>query len=207
VLSTPLQVLMIEDSPEDAELIMRNLTLAGWSVDSVRVDNAADLLQCLTRQAWDMILADHYLPAFNCTEALSLVRESYPYLPFIIVSGRIGEENAVQAMRAGANDYVMKDKLCRLVAVVERELRESRERARRRQEEDAFRKEREFFYITLASIGDGIISTDLAGRIVFMNRVAEELTGWPFIECEAYASKPVDTKKLLEVMPKMELVS
>jgi len=181
-MSTPLEMLVIEDSPEDSELMIRNLTSAGWSVNSLRVDNAEDLFHQLDQRDWDIILADHYLPGFSCTEALGLVRESNPDLPFIIVSGRIGEENAVQAMRAGANDYVMKDNLNRLVAVVERELRESREKTRRRQEEEEFHKEREFFYVTLASIGDGIITTDLSGRIKFMNRVAEELTGWPFMD-------------------------
>lgn len=180
--STPLQVLIIEDSIDDTELMVRSLKSAGWIVDYARVDNHDDLHSNLTARTWDLILADHYLPGFSCTEALALVRQSHPYIPFIIVSGRIGEENAVQAIRAGANDYVMKDNLARLVPVIERELRESREKARRRQEEDEFRKEREFFYVTLASIGDGIISTDLSGRILFMNRVAEELTGWPFVE-------------------------
>jgi|GEM_PF-1139476 len=181
-MSVQLQILIIEDSPEDTELIARCLNSAGCAVKPCRVDNAEDMLQALARQSWDIILADHYLPGFSCTEALPLVRASYPDLPFVIVSGHIGEENAAQAMRAGANDYVMKDNLCRLVPIVERELRESRDKIRRRQEEDAFRKEREFFFVTLASIGDGIISTDLAGRVVFMNRVAEELTGWPFID-------------------------
>jgi PAS domain S-box-containing protein len=132
--STKLKVLHLEDRPADAELALLELRHAGYAPDWKRVETEADYVAQLD-QDWDLILADYHLPQFDGLRALRLLRERRTDLPFILVSGAIGEEMAVAAMRAGANDYVMKDKLARLGPAVERELREAVGRREHRQAE------------------------------------------------------------------------
>ncbi len=131
--SRPLRVLMAEDSPEDAEFIERELRHVGYNVHPRRVDSAQDMARALREGPWDLVLSDYRIPGFGGQEALRLVRESGRDLPFILVSGAIGEEAAVALMKAGAHDYVSKENLTRLGAVVARELREARLRRERRE--------------------------------------------------------------------------
>ena len=133
----PLKVLVIEDSEVDALLLLEQLRAGGYAPDARRVDNAEDLMAALDTHKWDIIFSDHNMPRFNSTEALEIVRSSALDVPFIIVSGVIGEETAVAAMRAGAQDYLMKGNLARLVAAVDRELNEAEERRARRAAERA----------------------------------------------------------------------
>ena len=128
---TPLTLLLIEDSEDDALLVARTLTQAGFDVDATRVQTAEALIQALEAKAWDIAIADYTMPAFNGIRALALVRERVPDLPFIFVSGTIGEDVAVAAMRTGAHDYIMKGNLTRLAPAVERELREANVRRER----------------------------------------------------------------------------
>ncbi len=129
----PLRVLMVEDSPGDAELVQRELRRAGYAVAARRVDAAEDMRLALQEGPWDLVLADYRIPGFGGREALRLLQTSGRDLPFILVSGAIGEEAAVALMKAGAHDYVAKGNLTRLGAVVERELREARLRRERRE--------------------------------------------------------------------------
>lgn len=131
---------MVEDSLEDAMLVERELKRAGYNPDCHRVQTAETLSQALERGPWDIVLADYSLPGFSGTAALELVRLQDPDLPFIIVSASIGEETAVEAMRAGAHDYIMKDRLARLAPAIERELREANVRNERRLAEQALRE-------------------------------------------------------------------
>src|SRR5258706_2173510 len=138
----PLRVLLIEDSEDDADLVITALSSAGWQVSSRRVADARALHAALVDEDWDVVLSDHMLPGLDSFVALAVVRESGRDLPFILVSGTIGEERAAEMMRAGAHDYVMKGNLVRLGPAVERELREAdvrreRHRAQLRLEEDA----------------------------------------------------------------------
>jgi signal transduction histidine kinase len=110
----PLSLLVVEDSPDDYELLMARLAAAGRRVRGVRVETAGDLAAALAAGEWSAVIADHRLPGFNSLEALALVRAHGRDLPFLIVSGAIGEEIAVDALRAGADDYLMKDNLVRL---------------------------------------------------------------------------------------------
>lgn len=130
-----LRVLIAEDTEDDALLIMRELEQSGYRLESERVATAAALKNALARP-WDILLSDFSMPGFTAPDALRILQESGLDLPFVIVSGTVGEERAVEAMRAGASDYVLKDNLTRLVAVVERELREAAERRQRRQAEE-----------------------------------------------------------------------
>ena len=133
----PLRVLVIEDSEVDALLLLEQLKAGGYAPTARRVDNAADLAEALETQPWDVVFSDHNMPHFSSTEALAIVRSSALDVPFLIVSGAIGEEAAVAAMRAGAQDYLMKGNLARLVAAVDRELKEAEERRARRAAERA----------------------------------------------------------------------
>jgi len=132
----PLRVLLVEDSPDDAELVLRELRRGGFQPTWERVEDPAGMVAALERASWDVVIADHQLPRFSAPAALELLKQRDLDVPFLVVSGSIGEEEAVAAMRAGARDYLMKDKLARLVATVERELREAKARRARRETED-----------------------------------------------------------------------
>jgi signal transduction histidine kinase len=139
-----LRALLVEDSELDAELLARALTKGGFELTWARVDTSEAMVQALTQQTWDLILCDHAMPRFSAPEALELLKRHSADVPFIIVSGYIEEETAVSAMKAGAHDYIMKDRLARLVPAVERELRDAEvRRARRKSEEDLKRAHEE----------------------------------------------------------------
>ena len=135
----PLRVLQVEDSQSDAALIERVLAGAGFAVHSERVESAAEMRAALAKWRWDLIIADYRLPEFGAPSALSLLQETGQDIPFIVVSGAMGEEVAVAMMKAGAQDYLLKHDLARLVPAVEREIREARTRREREQVEKALR--------------------------------------------------------------------
>ncbi len=139
-MNKPLRVLLIEDSEDDAVLVLHELRRGGFEPTSNRVDTARELNSALERQEWDLIISDHSIPGFGSLDALQLLKEKELDIPFIVVSGTIGEEMAVRAMKAGANDFVMKNHLARLVPSIERELREAWSRRARRRAEEALRR-------------------------------------------------------------------
>jgi signal transduction histidine kinase len=126
-----LRVLLIEDSLDDADLVLEELRPMGRPLEYERVDSASGLRAALAKQRWQLVLCDYSLPSFDAPAALAIIAEHRLDLPFIIISGAIGEETAVAAMRAGAHDFLIKGKLARLVPAVERELREAEVRAER----------------------------------------------------------------------------
>lgn len=130
-MATPLQILLVEDSPNDAALIVRHLQRGGYDVAFERVDSYGDMNAALERQTWDLVISDHSMPNFSGTEALKLLRDRGSDAPFIFVSGTIGEETAVSALKSGAQDYLMKGHLQRLIPAIERELRECKQRRER----------------------------------------------------------------------------
>ncbi|WP_134500319.1 sensor histidine kinase [Microvirga pakistanensis] len=138
--SRTLRVLLLEDSALDAELVAEALSSAGLSVSVERVILEDEFARALRDDSWDLVLADYRLPGFDGLNALALVREHRPELPFIFVSGALGEEVAVEALKRGATDYVLKDRLDRLPATVLRALAEARERSERRQAQEALQK-------------------------------------------------------------------
>lgn len=127
-MTEPLQVLLVEDSESDADLIIRHLVKAAYEVEFERVETAEQMKSALQKKGWDIVISDYNMPMFDALAALSFVQEAGRDIPFIVVSGTIGEETAVGLMKAGAHDYLMKDKLTRLVPVVKRELAEARVR-------------------------------------------------------------------------------
>ena len=124
-MKTPIRVLLVEDVEDDALLVIGELKRDGYDPSFRRVDTAKTLSAALSEHPWDIILADYSMPQFDAIQALSIIRKMDVDIPVIIVSGAIGEETAVAALRAGANDYVMKGNLARLAPAVERELRDA----------------------------------------------------------------------------------
>ncbi|HXM93132.1 MAG TPA: response regulator [Candidatus Acidoferrum sp.] len=131
-MGVPLRVLMIEDSEDDAALLVRELRRGGYDVNYERVDTPAAMSSALNKEKWDMVISDHSMPHFSGAAALKLLRQKESEVPFIFVSGTMGEEAAVAALKDGAQDYVMKTNLKRLVPAVQRELREVEERRQRK---------------------------------------------------------------------------
>ena len=135
----PLRMLIVEDSESDAELLLRTLRQAGYEPVHERVESAQALRAALNRQDWDLIISDYSLPGFNGLEALKMAREQERDTPFIIVSGSIGEDIAVAAMKTGAHDYIMKDNMARLIPAIERELKDAEVRRERWRAEERSR--------------------------------------------------------------------
>ena len=142
---TPLRVLFVEDSEDDMLLLFEELRRGGYEVEYQRVDTEAHLSEALDQGAWDIVISDYSMPGFSGLRALQLLKSRAIDLPFIIVSGNIGEDTAVKAMKAGAHDYLIKGKLARLVPAVERELREAAGRREHRLAEVALKNSEELF--------------------------------------------------------------
>ena len=132
----PLRVLIVEDSEPDAELLLRELRRGGYSPEHLRVETRKELDDAIARQPWDLIISDYSMPSFNGLHALKVAQENGIDIPFIIVSGSIGEDVAVAAMKAGAHDYLIKGHTARLLPAIARELREARVRQGRRQADE-----------------------------------------------------------------------
>src|SRR5512141_1026206 len=134
-MATYLRILIIEDSKDDAHLILREVQRSGYEVESERVETAEAMRAALARQTWDLIICDFSLPRFSAPNALELLKKSSYDLPFIIVSGTIGEESAVNALKAGAHDFIIKGNFARLIPAIQRELKEAEIRRERRERE------------------------------------------------------------------------
>ena len=172
----PLNALIVEDSEPDARLLIRELKLVGYEVEHRRIETADALKAALADGTWEVVLCDYKLPQFSGDEALRMVKASGLDLPFIFVSGTIGEETAVQAMKAGAHDYVMKNNLARLAAAVERELGEAQMRKESRQAEAMMRISEHKYRHLFESMHDAaFLVAENTGRIMDVNRQAELL--------------------------------
>ncbi len=178
----PLRALVLEDSEFDAKVMVQALRSGGYDVQWRRVETAAGMEDALRAQAWDVVLADYNMPNFNAPQALRILQASPLDVPFIIVSGGIGEDVAVAAMKAGAHDYVMKGTPARLLPAVERELREAEVR-RRRREVEAQHRESELRYRSLWETSpDAVLFCDESGKIGFANPAAETVFGFSIAE-------------------------
>jgi PAS domain S-box-containing protein len=168
-MSKPLSCLMVEDSEDDALLVLRQLRSGGYEVTSERVETADAMRAALDRRPWDVVISDYKMPHFSGIAALEVLKATGKDLPFIIVSGTIGEDVAVGAMKAGAHDYIMKGRLARLVPVLERELRDATGRRERRQAGAALQVEQALFNDLISAIPDHIYFKDLRSRFVRIN--------------------------------------
>lgn len=177
-MSKPLHALMVDDVEDDARLLAAELRRGGFTVTFERVDTAAAMRSALQQKSWDVILCDFTMPYFNGKAALQLARESGPEVPFIFVSGTMGEDVAIEAMKAGAHDYVMKNNLARLAPAIERELHEAIVRRESRQAETAMRESEHKYRHLFEALSDAVFVIDEAtGRIIDTNTRAEILLG------------------------------
>ena len=173
--SSRLNVLIIEDSEADALLILRELRRGGFDVFSQRCWTARDLDSALAERSWDVVVSDYRMPAFDGGKALSIVRAVIADLPFIVVSGTIGEDTAVAAIREGATDYLLKDRLGRLVPAVRHALEQ---RAALQKSAAEYRQLHEQFVGLFESSTDGMGYADLHGKILGVNSSYCRLLGY-----------------------------
>jgi len=170
----PLRLLIVEDSEDDAQLLLIDLRRGGYEPSYKRVETREGMKAALASQEWDLVISDYVMPTFSGMEALGVLRESRLDLPFILLSGNIGEDIAVDAMKAGANDYIIKGNLARLAPAVDRELRDAEvRRARARAEEERAR-----LAMAVQDVAEAVVITDARGIIQYVNPAFEKITGY-----------------------------
>jgi PAS domain S-box-containing protein len=175
----PLRLLIVEDSQDDAALLAYALQRGGYAVTSARVDTPEAMRAALEQQAWDVITADHAMPQFSAPAALALAQALQPDAPFLIVSGEMDLNLAVALMRAGAQDYVQKGELARVLPAVERELQEAQVRRRQRQAEEALRESEDKYRSVFAAAANPVFLIDsAASAILDVNEAACRLYGY-----------------------------
>ena len=176
---TALRIVMVEDVESDAEITLRELKRGGLSVDFRRVETREELVRECGEFRPEVVLSDFALPKFDGLSALSVVRQLDPDVPFIFVSGTIGEETAVKSLRSGATDYVLKTNLSRLASAVQRAVQESRERVARRAAEAQVRRSERIFRSFMENLPGLAFIKDAEGRFTFVNPAAEWVLGRP----------------------------
>jgi PAS domain S-box-containing protein/putative nucleotidyltransferase with HDIG domain len=168
-----LNVLIVEDSRDDTELIKRVLKKGDYDVNWERVETEEAMIETLKRQKWDIIISDYYMPRFSGLEALEIAKKKAPDLPFILVSGIIGEDVAVEAMKKGAHDYITKGKMKRLVPAVQRELAESTMRRKKKKTEEELRLKNN----AVESATEALVIANVEGEIVYVNQAFSGMYG------------------------------
>ena len=181
-------VLFVEDNPDDAELVALELQRAQFIVDSQRVDTRENFLTALQTREWDLIISDYKMPKFNGLEAFNLFQQAGLDIPFIFVSGTLGEERAVEAMRAGARDYILKGNLTRLPEAIRRELQDAQNRAEKRRTEEKARQDQYRLEMAVEASGAGIFEFNAADHAAtYVNNRLLEILG---CDLETLASTP-----------------
>ncbi len=180
----PLRILLVEDNADDELLLRRYLKKAGFDAHIHRVETAAGMLEAMEHH-YDCVLADYNLPQFSAPEALRLLQSTGRDVPFIMMSGAVSEATAVEAMRAGAHDYVSKENLTRLVPAIERELTEASSRRLKRVTEQALQSSQERFHRLVEAAPLALVISDTQGRITYANSGAWRLMGFRHDDPEA----------------------
>ena len=175
---TPLKALIVEDSEFDARIIVNSLRQGGYAPKVTRVETPETLQEALRNEVWEVVISDYNLPDFNALDALKIVQASGLDLPFIIVSGGIGEATAVDAMKAGAHDYIMKGNQARLCPAVQREMREAAERQARRKAEASSRESERRYALLWQTAADAILMITPDGLIEFANPATRAVFGY-----------------------------
>ncbi|MBS0354915.1 MAG: PAS domain S-box protein [Proteobacteria bacterium] len=173
-----LHVLLVEDSRDDADLILLELEMHWPDIVFQRVDDEAQMREALAAQPWDVVISDYHLPRFGATAALELLRGLGCDLPLIAVSGFVGEESAAALIKAGASDFVVKDNLPRLQPAIERALREAAIRRDHERAQEALRLSEKRLRAITNAVGEALFTTDARGALLWMNPEAERLLGW-----------------------------
>jgi PAS domain S-box-containing protein len=177
-MSVPLRALIVEDSEGDAALITLQLRDSGYAPDIKRITTPEALRTALADATWDIVIADYFMPRFSGLDTLAMAKACDPDLPLIIVSGVIGEDTAVAAVKAGAYDYVMKDNLARLGTAVQHALQEAQAQRARRQAEEALRESEEMYKTLVKASPDSVVLTDLEGHLIYVSQRAVEQLGF-----------------------------
>ena len=172
-----LAVLIIEDSENDAEINAQYLRKAGYSIQFKRVETAGEMKKALELRSWDMILSDYSMPMFDVLSALAIYHTSGLDIPFIVISGAIGEEKAVEMIKAGAHDYLLKDNMARFTSVIKRELREAALRKELSESNAALSRSEERYRTMIKATPDGIFITDINGIITDVTTAGLNLYG------------------------------
>jgi PAS domain S-box-containing protein len=173
----PLRALIVEDSENDAFLVLRALDRGGYDVTHQRVETAEAMREALKSASWDIILSDFSVPGFGAVPALAVRKESGVDIPFVILSGSIGEESAVAVLKAGADDFLLKNQLARFVPAVDRELREAESRRERRRAEQALRESERKYRRIVETAQEGIWMIDQSDCTTYVNRRMAEMLG------------------------------
>lgn len=188
-MSAQLSVLFLEDSEDDVLLVVRHLEKGGYAVDSCRVDTPDAFRAALKEDAWDIVISDYSLPGLNALSAIAIFKEVGPDIPFLVVSGAVGEETAVEVLKSGAHDVLIKNNLARLVPAVAREIREGAERRARRAAEDGLAASEIKFRRIVETAHEGIWMLDRGGHTTYMNRRMADMLGLD--EAQAAVATPV----------------
>lgn len=204
-----LRVLIVDDSADDALLVTDAITGPEIEIISERVDDAPSLRAALERGPWDVVISDYSMPNFTAEEALGIVSSADPNLPFLVVSGIIGEDAAVAMMRAGALDYVMKDALGRLLPAIRREMREVKTRKARDAAEAVMNELRQRLLTTVERAPVGIVNVAANGRFLHVNQRFCDMVGYECAELLALSfadiTHPLDVGRDTENMRRMAL--
>jgi PAS domain S-box-containing protein len=171
-------VLIIEDSQADAELNVRLLRTAGYDISYQRVETAKEMTEALELETWDMILSDYSIPRFSIQAALEIYHAHGADIPFIVISGAIGEKKGVQLIKAGVHDYLLKGNMARFIPIVERELRAAFNRRELIKVSTAFEILREKFRIYVENAPDAVFVTDRIGKFTYVNDATSQITGY-----------------------------
>jgi len=191
----PLRTLIVEDSNNDVLLIIRELKKGGYNPIYERVETAAAMKKSLKNKQWDIILCDYKVPNFNAPSAISLLKEECTDIPLIIISGTIGEETAVECMRLGARDYIIKDNFSRLCPAIARELEEAKVKNKQKQAEEALRKSEEKHRAVLENIEEGYYEADIKGNLIFFNDSLCRILGYTKEELRGMNSRQFTDKE------------
>jgi len=173
-----LRILNLEDNPNDSDLIKETLEDEGIECEITRVETGEDFLAACDKGGFDLILSDFNLPSYDGLSALAIAREKCPDLPFIFVSGKMGEDVAVESLKSGATDYILKNNFKRLVPSVRRALKEMELRAERRQKEDALRESEEKYRDLVENINEIIYTIDVKGTITYISPQVYSVLGY-----------------------------
>ena len=176
-MAEPLSVLIVEDLEDDAALVVRQLRKGGFEPRATRVENAAGMQAALADGCWDLVISDYSLPAFSAPAALATLKATGLDLPFLIVSRNIGEDLAIEAMKAGAHDFIMKANLARLVPAIQRELREAADRRQRRAAELALAQREQRFRSLIEKSSDVVAVIDAEGRVGYVSPSMRRVLG------------------------------
>jgi PAS domain S-box-containing protein len=177
-MSKPLKILHLEDNANDAELVEATLRDAGMACEITRVQNQAEFIAALDGPPWDLILADYALPSFDGLSALKIVGQTSPETPFVFVSGAMGEDMAVESLKLGATDYVLKNRLSKLPSAVQRALQEAAERRRRRKAEGNLRASERRYRRFVERNAAGVLRGAMDGRILECNDSLARMLGY-----------------------------